>query len=117
MGIDGNWNLVIPTPMGDHDGALSCQVDGNTLTGTMTGPAGAMEIQNGTVELFGGDLRHKDHRRRVCSRIAYMPQGLGKNLYPTLSVAENLDFFARLYNFLWIIHLFIREFRNMQQAL
>ncbi|MCH2438908.1 MAG: hypothetical protein MK182_07375 [Acidimicrobiales bacterium] len=50
MGIDGNWNLVIPTPMGDHDGALSCQVDGNTLTGTMTGPAGAMEIQNGTVD-------------------------------------------------------------------
>ena len=36
--------------MGDHDGALSCQVDGNTLTGTMTGPAGAMEIQSGTVD-------------------------------------------------------------------
>jgi ribosome-dependent ATPase len=26
-----------------------------------------------------------------------MPQGLGKNLYPTLSVAENLDFFGRLF--------------------
>ena len=26
-----------------------------------------------------------------------MPQGLGKNLYPTLSVAENIDFFARLF--------------------
>jgi ribosome-dependent ATPase len=26
-----------------------------------------------------------------------MPQGLGKNLYPTLSVFENVDFFARLF--------------------
>ncbi|MGZ0186042.1 MAG: hypothetical protein ACKVK7_09270 [Acidimicrobiales bacterium] len=50
MGIDGTWNLVIPTPMGDHDGALTCQADGPTLTGTMTGPAGAMEVQNGIVE-------------------------------------------------------------------
>src|SRR4029453_17470825 len=32
-----------------------------------------------------------------CPRIAYMPQGLGKNLYPTLSVFENADFFARLF--------------------
>lgn len=60
--------------------------------------SGTKKIQGGTVELFGGDLRRKDHRRRVCSRIAYMPQGLGKNLYPTLSIAENLDFFARLYD-------------------
>jgi ribosome-dependent ATPase len=33
----------------------------------------------------------------VCPRIAYMPQGLGKNLYPTLSVFENVDFFGRLF--------------------
>ena len=31
------------------------------------------------------------------ARIAYMPQGLGRNLYPTLSVVENLDFFGRLF--------------------
>ena len=37
------------------------------------------------------------HRRAVCPRIAYMPQGLGKNLYPTLSVFENIDFFGRLF--------------------
>ncbi len=37
------------------------------------------------------------HRRRVCTRIAYMPQGLGRNLYATLTVAENIDFFARLF--------------------
>ena len=34
---------------------------------------------------------------RACPRIAYMPQGLGKNLYPTLSVFENVDFFGRLF--------------------
>ncbi|MGE5638458.1 MAG: ribosome-associated ATPase/putative transporter RbbA, partial [Clostridia bacterium] len=37
------------------------------------------------------------HRRDVCPRIAYMPQGLGRNLYPRLSVFENVDFFARLF--------------------
>jgi ribosome-dependent ATPase len=37
------------------------------------------------------------HRKSVCHRIAYMPQGLGKNLYPTLSVEENLQFFGRLF--------------------
>ena len=35
--------------------------------------------------------------RLTCPRIAYMPQGLGKNLYPTLSVFENVDFFGRLF--------------------
>ena len=35
--------------------------------------------------------------RHVCPRIAYMPQGLGKNLYPDLTVLENIDFFARLF--------------------
>ena len=37
------------------------------------------------------------HRNAVCTRIAYMPQGLGKNLYQELSVRENLDFFGKLY--------------------
>ncbi|HET20319.1 MAG TPA: ABC transporter ATP-binding protein, partial [Chromatiales bacterium] len=30
-------------------------------------------------------------------RVAYMPQGLGRNLYATLSVFENVEFFARLF--------------------
>jgi ribosome-dependent ATPase len=37
------------------------------------------------------------HRDAVCPRIAYMPQGPGRNLYPTLSVEENLQFIARLF--------------------
>ncbi|MGQ7960474.1 ribosome-associated ATPase/putative transporter RbbA [Pseudomonas sp. SP16.1] len=59
--------------------------------------AGARKIQHGRVEVLGGDMAEARHRRRVCPHIAYMPQGLGKNLYPTLSVFENLDFFGRLF--------------------
>ena len=59
--------------------------------------SGARAVQQGRVEVLGGDMARKAHRDRVCPRIAYMPQGLGKNLYPTLSVEENLQFFARLF--------------------
>jgi ribosome-dependent ATPase len=48
----------------------------------------------GQVQVLGGDMASVAHRNAVCPRIAYMPQGLGKNLYPTLSVEENLQFFA-----------------------
>ena len=59
--------------------------------------AGAHVIQEGLVYVLDGDMKDKSHRQNVCTRIAYMPQGLGKNLYPTLSVEENLQFFARLF--------------------
>ncbi len=59
--------------------------------------AGARAVQAGSVRVLGGDMASKAHRDAVCPRIAYMPQGLGKNLYPTLSVEENLQFFARLF--------------------
>ena len=59
--------------------------------------AGAHVIQEGIVNVLDGDMKDKSHRKNVCTRIAYMPQGLGKNLYPTLSVEENLQFFARLF--------------------
>jgi ribosome-dependent ATPase len=59
--------------------------------------SGARKIQTGTVEVLGGDMRDAGHRRATCPRIAYMPQGLGKNLDPTLSVNENVDFFGRLF--------------------
>ena len=59
--------------------------------------AGARRVQTGRVDVLGGDIADAAHRRATCSRIAYMPQGLGKNLYPTLSVAENVDFFGRLF--------------------
>ena len=66
----------------------------STLLGLV---AGVTSIQEGHVEVLGGDMADVDHRRAVRGRIAFMPQGLGRNLYPTLSVAENLDFFGRLF--------------------
>lgn len=59
--------------------------------------AGARTIEQGNVMVLCGDMRDVHHRREVCPKIAWMPQGLGKNLYHTLSVYENVDFFARLF--------------------
>src|SRR5450759_5030449 len=59
--------------------------------------SGARAVQQGQVEVLGGDMRAARHRNRVCLAIAYMPQGLGKNLYPALSIEDNLQFFGRLF--------------------
>jgi ribosome-dependent ATPase len=59
--------------------------------------AGARVMQKGRIEVLGGDIADKRHRQSAFPRIAYMPQGLGKNLYPTLSVFENIEFFGRLF--------------------
>jgi ribosome-dependent ATPase len=59
--------------------------------------AGAKVVQQGRLMVLGGDIADRKHRREVCPHIAYMPQGLGKNLSKTLSVEENLQFVARLF--------------------
>jgi ribosome-dependent ATPase len=66
----------------------------STLLGILSG---AKQIQRGQVRVLGGDMMDARHRRAICTRIAYMPQGLGRNLYPDLSVRENITFFARLF--------------------
>src|SRR5262249_50874138 len=59
--------------------------------------AGVRTIQQGRVTVFDGDMADKAHRTAQIARIAYMPQGLGRNLYPTLSCFENIDFHGRLF--------------------
>ena len=59
--------------------------------------AGSRRVQSGKVMALDGDMAEARHRRTACPRIAYMPQGLGKNLYLELSVHENVDFMARLF--------------------
>jgi len=66
----------------------------STLLGLI---AGVRKIQTGQVTVLGGDMAGRRYRDEACMRIAYMPQGLGRNLYPTLSVRENVDFFGRLF--------------------
>ena len=59
--------------------------------------SGARKVQDGVVETLGGSMADDTHRNSVLPKIAYMPQGLGKNLYMDLTVRENLEFFGRLF--------------------
>src|SRR6201998_3712717 len=59
--------------------------------------AGVRKIQAGKVLVLDGNMADEHHRSASYGRIAYMPQGLGRNLYPTLSVFDNIDFFGRLF--------------------
>ncbi|MDD5035762.1 MAG: ribosome-associated ATPase/putative transporter RbbA [Methylococcaceae bacterium] len=66
----------------------------STLLGLI---AGVTALQSGRIETLGSDLARKTDRAAVCRRIAYMPQGLGQNLYSSLSVRENTEFFGCLF--------------------
>lgn len=59
--------------------------------------AGVRRLQSGTINTLGGDVRKRAQRDHNAPSIAYMPQGLGRNLYSSLSVIENIDFFGRLF--------------------
>ena len=101
-GVDLHYGKVRALAGIDQTLPAGCMVgligpDGVGKSSLLSLIAGARKIQDGTVRVLGGDMRERSHRNRVCPRIAYMPQGLGKNLYPTLSVEENLQFFARLF--------------------
>ncbi|MCT6698608.1 ribosome-associated ATPase/putative transporter RbbA [Rheinheimera sp. 4Y26] len=88
-------DLTLDIPAGKMVGLLG--PDGVGKSSLLALLAGARQIQQGRIEVLGGDISKRSHRQRVCPAIAYMPQGLGKNLYLSLSVEENLQFFARLF--------------------
>lgn len=88
-------DLTLDIPAGKMVGLLG--PDGVGKSSLLALLAGARQIQQGRIEVLGGDISKGSHRQRVCPAIAYMPQGLGKNLYLSLSVEENLQFFARLF--------------------
>ncbi|MBP6604107.1 MAG: ribosome-associated ATPase/putative transporter RbbA [Nitrospira sp.] len=90
--VDG---VTLDIPAGGMVGFLGPDgVGKSSLLGLL---AGAKKIQSGRVDVLGGDMGTVRHRTEVYPRIAYMPQGLGGNLYATLSVFENVDFFGRLF--------------------
>lgn len=82
-------------PLGKLVGFIGPDGQGkSTLLGLI---AGARGLQEGSIQLFGGSIRNHRYRHHIAPRIAFMPQGLGKNLYATLSVRENIDFFGHLF--------------------
>ena len=88
-------NVTLDIPAGQMIGMIGPDAAGkSTLLGLI---AGVRIIQEGRVNVFGGNMADQGYRNSQIGRIAYMPQGLGKNLYPTLSVFENLDFHGRLF--------------------
>jgi len=88
-------DVTLDIPSGLMVGLLGPDgVGKSTLMGLISG---ARKLQQGRLEVLGGDMASAAHRNAVGPRIAYMPQGLGRNLYAELSVAENLDFFGKLF--------------------
>lgn len=88
-------NITLDIPAGLMVGLLGPDgVGKSTLMGLISG---ARKLQKGQLEVLGGDMASAAHRKAVGPGIAYMPQGLGKNLYAELSVEENLDFFGKLF--------------------
>ncbi|MGZ9110872.1 MAG: ribosome-associated ATPase/putative transporter RbbA [Rhodoplanes sp.] len=88
-------DLTLDVPSGIMVGVIG--PDGVGKSTLMALAAGSKRIQQGKVIALDGDMADARHRRDACPRIAYMPQGLGKNLYLELSVQENVDFMARLF--------------------
>ena len=87
--------ITLEIPSGEMVGFIG--PDGVGKSSVLALISGVRKIQTGEVSVFGGDMRSKRHRDVSFPRIAYMPQGLGKNLYMSLSVFENVEFFARLF--------------------
>ncbi|MER2538741.1 MAG: ribosome-associated ATPase/putative transporter RbbA [Azonexus sp.] len=101
-GVSHRYGAVVALEAVDIALPAGCMVgligpDGVGKSSLLALVSGARMIQSGKVEVLGGDIGERQFRASVQPRIAYMPQGLGKNLYPTLSVFENVDFFGRLF--------------------
>ncbi|MGC4113265.1 MAG: ribosome-associated ATPase/putative transporter RbbA [Myxococcales bacterium] len=92
VALDG---ISVDVPRGIMAGIVGS--DGVGKSTLMALIAGSKKLQHGTVTVLDGDIGDARHRRAVGPRIAYMPQGLGKNLYLELSVRDNVDFMARLF--------------------
>jgi len=88
-------HVTINLPAGCMVGLIG--PDGVGKSSLLSMIAGARQIQSGRVIVLDSDMADAGRRADICPRIAYMPQGLGKNLYADLSVRENIEFFGRLF--------------------
>src|SRR5271154_331405 len=88
-------NVTVDIPAGVMVGVIG--PDGVGKSTLLALISGVRKIQEGHVTVFDGDMANNKHLKAIRGRVAYMPQGLGRNLYPTLSVFDNIDFFGRLF--------------------
>jgi ABC-2 type transport system ATP-binding protein len=70
--------------------------DGAGKSSVIKAVAGVLSFDRGQIDVLGVRIDSERSAERVKERIGFMPQGLGLNLYPNLSVEENVDFFARV---------------------
>jgi hypothetical protein len=48
--VDGSWNTITKSPMGDQQATLTVKSDGGTFTGSYSGAMGSTEITDGKVD-------------------------------------------------------------------
>lgn len=48
--VDGSWNTVAKTPMGDQAATLTVNSSGDTFTGRFSGAMGDTEVKDGKVD-------------------------------------------------------------------
>ncbi|MBM5456070.1 ribosome-associated ATPase/putative transporter RbbA [Pseudomonas sp. P66] len=93
--LDALQDISFELPAGTRCGLIGPDGAGkSSLLGLI---AGVKKLQSGELEVLGGSIRKRRHRNSLYPRIAFMPQGLGNNLYPELSISENIRFFATLF--------------------
>jgi hypothetical protein len=50
MAIDGDWNIVVNSPMGKQESKMTLQANGSELTGTATAQGQTGQISNGKID-------------------------------------------------------------------
>ncbi|MCA9137682.1 MAG: ABC transporter ATP-binding protein [Planctomycetales bacterium] len=70
--------------------------DGSGKSSLIRAIAGVQQYDTGVITVFGNRIESERSAEQVKDRIGLMPQGLGNNLYPQLSIDENIDYFAGL---------------------
>ncbi len=48
--VDGSWNTVVKSPLGDQAAVLTVQSDGGTFTGQFAGAMGNVPVKDGKVD-------------------------------------------------------------------
>ena len=89
LAVDG---VSLSVPRGHVYGLIG--PDGCGKTSILQVLAGVLSADAGHAQVAGIDVLRRPEA--VKPLIGYMPQGLGLNLYDTLSVAENIEFFRAL---------------------